>query len=127
MDNWPRTVDNRPHFVDRSAEVVDNNSGPVAATEGNGRQPKTTESTRSVRSAARPIRAGGRERIDRGEVENLRHLNAMTERELLEARGVCGRCAGAGYVPSSDFLRYPYLRSVSCPRCGGTGVKGGVR
>lgn len=48
---------------------------------------------------------------------------STTESELLEAYGVCGRCAGSARISSTTR---PELW-LTCPRCGGTGRKAGTR
>lgn len=48
---------------------------------------------------------------------------ATSERELLEGYGVCGRCYGSGCVGEDGRPGFTH----DCPRCGGTGIKGGSR
>jgi hypothetical protein len=49
----------------------------------------------------------------RDELEPLSKLNATPESVLLEARGICARCLGAGYLG--------LMLDERCRRCGGSG------
>jgi hypothetical protein len=107
--------------VDKIADVVHGSR----AVFGILRHPAALDdSTRYVRSdEERRSRPG--DELERTDAERmaaleLRALNATSELELLEGRGICGRCGGTGSVVVDE------LRATvrgSCPRCGGSGRK----
>jgi hypothetical protein len=77
---------------------------------------QTGDLTLSVGSTRRPVRTS---RSDaEASLETLERLNATSEIELLEGRGMCGRCCGCGLVIDREASPMAW---VDCPRCDGTG------
>lgn len=81
--------------------------------------PQVVHSTPSVGSSGRP------EGNSRQPLEASLDLHVpLTEAELLEGYGVCGRCSGSGSIGGMGVNGG---RRIDCPRCDGTGRKGGTR
>jgi hypothetical protein len=130
-------VDNSPNLVDKARNRVCGMLRHAAAVGGNFAKNSGLTRTARLNTAALPNGAGpglslaSAERvtpeawIGPEQLPNARH-GQLSEHELLEGYGMCGRCSGFGHV-LADEVHPDRLRSVSCPSCGGTGRKGGGR
>lgn len=84
--------------------------------------PQVFLSTPSVGSSDGP--AGNSPESLEASLDRINVHIPTSEVELLEGYGVCGRCSGTGRITGTGERAG---RSVDCPRCAGTGAKGGAK
>lgn len=120
VDKWPRAVDGAPAPIDtRRQDSTNWDSTRSRRLEAAGFSPPAGAASRASARSLEGLEATTAHKLEN--LEPLETLNATTETELLEGRGICGRCGGSGSV-SSELTGDPRRRR-SCPRCDGTGHK----
>jgi hypothetical protein len=128
-----RRVDNSRNLVDNSRNLVDNMKSdrdrlrPLTPADADSRDSTAYVGSEEARhpspgADAEPTDA---ERSAFPPSWALRDYppigNVTSERELIEGRGICGRCGGTGVV-ALGLVGDP-LHTRDCPRCDGTGRK----